>query len=140
MAGRHSVQFFVNRAHQHLPPESFDRIRCLALLVKPVQHGNVVQVPAGSMLDHDRQKRPANGKLVPQIQKRQPQKRLREMQRRRQQSAPEDRNPPARLHKRNLGKKMDLVLYSQPAIEVEQVHAAPQQNVLAVIDHFRIRQ
>ena len=44
--GSHAIQFFVDRAHQHLPPETLDGARRLALLFQPVEHGDAVEIGA----------------------------------------------------------------------------------------------
>ena len=46
------------------------------------------------------------------------------------------RNPPARLDEVKLAIKPDPVPHAQPPVKIQQVDAAAQQNVLAVVDHF----
>ena len=42
--GGHTVQIFVDGAHQHLPPEAVDGARRLALLQQPVEHADAVEI------------------------------------------------------------------------------------------------
>lgn len=61
-----------------------------------------------------------------------------EVQRRRQPSAAQHRRAPARLQKVELTMEADAVSDAQPRIEIEQVDATPQQDVLAVVDSRRV--
>ena len=53
------------------------------------------------------------------------------MKRRRQPAAPQHGNSPARLDEVKLAIETDAVAHSQPLVEIQQVDAAAQQNVLA---------
>ena len=56
------------------------------------------------------------------------------MERRRQPAAAQDRGAAARLQEVELAMEADAVADAQPRIKIEQVDAAPQQDVLAVVD------
>ena len=56
------------------------------------------------------------------------------MERRRQSAAPQHRKLAARLNKVKLAKELDPVADTKALVEIEQVCAAAQENVLAVID------
>src|ERR1700730_8145660 len=58
------------------------------------------------------------------------------MKRPRHPPAPQRRFPPARLQKVKLRKELNLILHAQPRIEIEQVMAATNQNMLAIVDHL----
>src|SRR5580698_11134144 len=44
--GGHAVEFFVNRADQHLAPETFDRAGGLAFFFQPFAHGDAIEIRA----------------------------------------------------------------------------------------------
>ena len=46
VGGGHAIQFFVDGADQHLPPETLDGARGLALFFQPLLHGDAVQIVA----------------------------------------------------------------------------------------------
>jgi len=56
---------------------------------------------------------------------------------RRQYSSPHFRRPSTRLDKPVFRIKSDLVPHPKPLVKIEQVYAAPQEQMLAVIHHFR---
>ncbi len=64
----------------------------------------------------------------------QAQKRSREMERRRQAAAPQHGKLAARLDEVELAKELDAVADAEALVEIEQVYAAAQENVLAIID------
>ena len=61
-----------------------------------------------------------------------------EMQRRRQRAAAQRGDASARLHEIELAVPADFVGHAQPLVEIEQIDAAAQQHVLAVVDHLGI--
>ena len=59
-----------------------------------------------------------------------------EMRGRGKHAALEDGSAPAGFDEEELAMKADFVLHAQPPVEIEQIDAAAQQHVLAVVDHF----
>ena len=58
------------------------------------------------------------------------------MRGRRQYSALQHRGAPAGFHEMELPVKLNLVRGTQSPVQVEQIIAATQQNMLAVVDDF----
>src|SRR5882672_1614396 len=58
------------------------------------------------------------------------------MQGRRQERRRDHRCPSARLNECHMVIPADLVLYSQTLVKLNEVGAAPQKNMLAVVHHF----
>jgi hypothetical protein len=56
--------------------------------------------------------------------------------RRREDAAPQNRQAAARLNEEVLPLETNPIPDAQPAVEVQKVDAAPQQNMLAVVDDF----
>ena len=132
--GRHPLQVFIHRAHQHLPPEAVDGVRRLPFLQQPVQHADAVEVFAPRALAAERQHRACDRALIGGTQTMHPQKGTREVKRCRQAAAPQDRKPSPGLEEVELAIKLDAVPDSQPLVKIQQVDATAQQDVLAVVD------
>src|SRR5262249_28762947 len=123
-----------HRANQNLPPETIDRVRSLPFLQQPVQHADAVQVLAlGAFATHG-QDGAGDHALVVAVQAVQAQERPREVKGRPPIAAPQNGYTSARFQEVKLAVKLDAVAHSQAIVEVEQVHAAAEQNVLTVVD------
>ena len=134
MDGRHLLQVFVHGAHQHLTPEAFNGARCLACFEQPLHHADAVQILAPGSLAPDCEQRARDSEFVLPFQALHAQERLGEVQRRGQASAAKYGDAAARLDEIELAMELNALAYAQPLVEIQQIHAAPQQHVLAVID------
>ena len=65
-----------------------------------------------------------------------PQEGTRQMQRRWQVATPRRGDASAGLKKIVLAVKANVLIDAQPPVKIEQVHAAAQQHVLAIVDHI----
>src|SRR5260370_9651622 len=133
---RRAIQVFVDGADQHLAPEAADRALGLAFLAKPIEHGDALEIRALLILAPDRQQPAGDRKLVGQGQERELAKTSREMKRRTQPAGSQYRRPSARLDEVELFVEMDPVGDVQALIEIHDIDAAAQQQVLALIDDF----
>ncbi len=131
--GGHAVQFLIDGADQNLPPEAFDGALGLALLAKPIEHRNAIQVVAEA-LAIDGEKGAAHGELLTEIQKREFQKRFGEVRGRRQGTGFKRAGAAAWLHEREFAMERNALLHAQTAVEIQQIVTAMQQDVLAVVD------
>ena len=138
VAGGHTVQFFVDGADEDLTPETLDGVGRLAFFAEPVEHGDVVQIRSAAVLPHDAQEGTGDGDFVGQGEERETEERFGEVEWGGEEAAFEDGDPASRLHEGDFGEEVDFVLDSEAAVEVEQVDAAAQEDVLAVIDDFGI--
>ena len=136
VARGHAVHILVDGADQHLPPEALDGARRLALFAQPVEHGDAVQIVAPGALAPQRQQSARDGQLVGGVQEPQPQERSGEMQRSGQRAAAQRGNAAAGLDEVKLAIEADAVPHAQPPVEIQQVDAAAQQHVLAVVDQL----
>ncbi len=88
------------------------------------------------MLAADGPHRAGDRELVGQPKKGQIQKASREVQWRRQPSGLQNRSSAAGFDKEKLLVKLDPIRHAQAAVEIHQIDAAAQQDVLAVVDDF----
>src|SRR5580693_3355445 len=132
----HAVQFFVHRAHQHLSPKAANGRFGLPFFTQPVEHGDAVQVRALSMLPPQRHKAPRNRKFVGKAEAPQLPKASREVEWSRKPSRRQHRSPAARFDEIKLLVKMDSVYDVQASVEIHDVDAAAQDEMLAVVDHL----
>ena len=135
MRGGHAVELFVHGADQHLTPETFDRARGLPLLAQPIEHGDSIQIRATAFA-RDGQQRAAYRKLFPGVQKRELEKRFREMRGGGEHPRFQDAPPASRLDEGEFPVKGDIFFDVQPPVEIQEVDATAQQDVLAVVDQF----
>ena len=138
MTGRHAVQVLVDRAHQHLAPEAADGALGLAFFTQPVEHRDTLQIAAPAMLAPDGEQRARDGEFIVRIQEMQLPETPGEVQRRGQPAGAQCRNAASGLDEVKLLVEFDPVGHAQPAVKIHQVHAASQQHVLAIVDHFRL--
>ena len=131
---RHTVQVFVDGADQHLPPEAVDGVRRLPLLQQPVEHADAIQIFAPRAFPPQRHEGARDGELVGATEALHPQEGFGEVQRRGQASALQHGDPAARLDEIKLAIEAYAFPYPQPLVEIEQIDAAAQKHVLAVID------
>ena len=103
-----SRQLFVERAHQHHPPEPLDGAGRLPHRVQPIQHGRAVGTRRISSGARDREHRFRNRALVRKRQRVEEKKRRRHMQRRRQQATPELSNAVPRHRRNTAGRKNEF--------------------------------
>jgi hypothetical protein len=132
--GGHAVEIFVDRAHQHLPPEAVDRARRLPLLQQPVAHADFVQILPPCALAANCPEPARDGQLVAHIQTFHFQECAGEVKWRRQPAAAQNRGTPARFQEIELAIEADTVAHAKPRIKVEQVYATAEQDVLAIVD------
>ena len=137
VARGHAVQIFIHRADQNLIPEAPDGPLGLVLLAQPIEHRDSVQILAPPMLAEDGPKRAGDRELVGHPKKVQIQKASREVQRRGKPSGLQHRSSAAGLNKEKLLVKMDPIRHAQAPVEIHQIDAAAQQDMLAVVDYFR---
>ena len=77
----HVIQFFIDRAYQHLLLQAPDSARRLALFLQPIQHADVVEIPAPPCPPHRLHRLPHCHLLVGNSGKLSFEKRLHEMRR-----------------------------------------------------------
>jgi hypothetical protein len=70
MQSSHSLEVFVDRADQHLPPEPVDNPVGLPLFLKPLRHGDAVEVATPGALAPQRQQCARQGAFSPQVRQR----------------------------------------------------------------------
>ena len=136
MNRRHAVQVLIDGADQHLPPEAVDGVRRLPLLQQPVEHADAVQILAPGALAAQGQQRARDAGLVGAAEAIHSQESAGEMEGRGQAAALEHGDPAARFNEVELAKEADALADAQPLVEIQQVYAAAQQHVLAVVDGF----
>ena len=102
----------------------------LAMLAKPI--GKALSA-VWRKRAHERQHRTCNRNLVGPGQRRGPQEGGRRVQRRRQSRGADLRSPPAGFDEGEAIKPSNLLRHPDAAVEVEQVGAASQQDMLTVI-------
>jgi hypothetical protein len=134
--GGHSIELFIDGADQNLPPEPLDHALRLVLFAQPVQHADAVQIGSAAVLGLQCKYCPDKGQLLPCSQKFQAEKGLGEMSRPRQEPCAESGSTAATLNPVELAVELERMGDTQPAVEVEEIYAAPQQDVLAVVDDF----
>ena len=134
MDGRHAVQVFVDGADQHLPPEAVDGVRRLALLQQPVEHADAVQILAPRAFPAQGQEGAGDGEFVGGAEALHSQERPGEVERGGQPSALQHRDPPARFDEIELAIEGDAFADPEPLVEIQQIDAAAQQHVLAIVD------
>ncbi len=132
--GSHAVEVLIDGADQDLAPEAVDGARRLAFLEEPVEHADAVQIRAAGMFAADGQQRARDAELVRAVEAAHPQKRSGEVERRRQPAAAQDGEAASGLQKVDLLMEADQVADPQALVEIQEVDAAAQQQVLAVID------
>ncbi len=135
MRGGHAVEFLIDRAHQHLPPETIDHAPGLALFLEPLLHGDALEIAAIALLP-DRANGPRERQFFAERQKLQPQERSCKVRGRRQHATAEHTAASARFDERELTRERNILLDAQAAIKIEQVDAAAQQDMLAVVDEL----
>jgi len=135
----HAVEVFVDGAHQDLTPETIDGLGGLAFLQEPIEHTDALEIGAARALALQRQKGARDGELIGLVEKRHGQKRIGEVKRGREAPAAERRNAAAGLDEVELPVEANVLADSEALIEVEEVDAAAEQHMLAVIDGFDLR-
>src|ERR1035438_7417277 len=130
---RHTIQVFIDSADQHLPPETVDGVRRLALLEQPVEHADAVEIFTPRAFAAQGQEGAGDGEFVGAAETLHAEEGLGEMERGGQASAFEHRDPPARFDEIKFAIDGDGASYSEPLVEIQQIDAATQQDVLAVV-------
>ncbi len=133
----HAIEILVNRAHQHLTPESLDRAFCLVVLAKPPQHRDAAEIVARAVFTAEREQSSRDRKLVAGAQEFQTRERSAEMKRGGEMTGAQRGHPAAGLDEVEICVEFDVIFNAEPPVKVQQVDAAPQQDVLAVVDRFR---
>ncbi len=108
---------------------------CFSL--EPVEHGDAIEVGAIALARHG-QHGAGDRDLVRQVQALQSQERSSEMRGGREDAALHDRLAPTGFEEDELLIESDLVADAESLVEVEQVNAAAQQDVLAVVDQLTV--
>ena len=106
----------------------------LAVTQEPRQE--ILAVILGKLGDK-RHHRARNGQLVFQIEYGRVEKRWSGMKRRRQRSRLQRRRAPTGKDERDLVVPADLLFHPEAAIELDEIGAAAQQDMLAVVHNFR---
>ena len=128
------MEFLVDGADEDLAPEPLDGAGGLALLAEPVQHGDGIEIPARVALQLNGEQRAADGELVGEGEEFQAGEALRKVERFGEDAGAHDGGAAAGLDEVELFVKVDLAGDTEPAIEVEEIDAALEQDVLAVVD------
>ena len=130
IGNRNLVHIFVERADQNCLPEAFDRLLGLAVAFQPVQKRLApVRRGGGSERNHGA----ADGAFIGKRQAAGAQECRGRMERSGQGRRADDRGAASRLKKRQVFIPADFVFDPGTAVELDQVGAAAQQHVLAVI-------
>ncbi len=116
MRGGHAVELLIDRADQHLAPESLDGARRLTLFLQPLLHRDFVQIGAPT-LAIDGTNRAGDGKFFGEVQERELKKRFREMIGGRQHPGAQHALSAAWFDKENLAGKGDVVFYSKAPVK-----------------------
>src|SRR5205823_532522 len=131
----HAIELFIDRTHQDLPPEAFHGARRLAMLFEPLSHADVIEI--GALLPSNRVHPASNSDLLRKIQEMEIQERTREMGRCGKHPSAQHTTTPVRFDEVELAMKTNVAFDAQTSIKIQQIHAALQQNVLAVVDGLR---
>src|SRR5258708_1236897 len=138
MGGGHALEFLVYRAHQHLPPVALDSACGLALFAQPVEHADTVEIGAGPALPGYAIDAPRGRDFIGEAEERQVEEGAEEGRRGGEDASLQDGGPPAWLDEVELAMKTDLAVDTQAPVEIHQIDATAQEDVLAVVDDFRI--
>ena len=130
----HAIELFVDGAEQHLPPEALQGDGALLLFAKPREHRDLVEIRAGLVFGLDGEQAASHVDLVTEGKKAKASERFGEVQRRRQQTALHHGHSAARLNPEKLAREVNAILDTQALIEIDQVGATAQEDVLAVVD------
>ena len=102
--------------------------------MQPIEHGDAVQIRPLPKLSLTAIRPCATLILSASGQKMKTGERFSEMKRSRQEAAAHRRDPAAGFNPIELAIKMNAIFDAQPLVEIDQVRAAAQQHVLAVVD------
>src|SRR6266850_944944 len=138
-----AIQFFIERAHQHHAPESFDCAFCLSAPVQPLQHGDaaifleVLGPPFGAQ---DFQHGASDGQLVPQSERSKSSEGTRHMKRRRKNAGLYFATAALRIEKKEPVEKLDFVRGADALVKIREIRAAAERHVLAIVHVLAVRQ
>src|SRR6185369_5764390 len=110
----------------------------LALFAQPVEHGDAVQIAAGAMLAADGEEAAGDRQLVGEAQELQSEEGAGEMQGRGQGAAAQTGEAAAGFDEMEVAGEAYAGGYAEAGVEIEQVHAATQEHMLAVVDDLGI--
>jgi hypothetical protein len=123
-------------AVRHLAPEAPDRLFGLPFFVKPVEHGDAIQILPPPMLATEGHQTARDGEFVTYTQTPQFPKASRKVKRRWQFPGRQHGRLPAGFDEVKLLVEMDSVRNIQALIEVHDVDATSQNQMLAIVDDF----
>src|ERR1700733_749225 len=134
----HAIQIFIDGAHEHLPPIALYRGFCLALLMQPVEHADAIEIGAPEALLRNRADRTRDSDLVRHAEEFQLYERSEKVRGSGKHAAFEDGRAPAGFDEAKFTMESDFAFNTEPPVEVQQIDATAQQDVLAVVDHLPI--
>jgi hypothetical protein len=134
MVRRHPVEFFIDCAHQNLPPEACDGYRTLFLLLEPGKHADAIEVGPGLKFGLGCKQSAADIEFVFDGKEVQPGEGLGEVKGSGQDPSFHHRKPAAGLNPEELFVKFDSALHAKTPVKIEQVGAATEKDVLAIVD------
>ena len=138
-----AIQFFIERAHQHHAPESFDRAFSLSAPAQPLQHGDAsifIETRGLSFCAQNIQHRARNGKLVHQRKRSESGEGAGHMKRGGKHAGLHFAATALGIEKKEAVKESDFVRGTNAAVEIFEVRAAAEGHVLAIIHMLAVRQ
>src|ERR1019366_6784278 len=98
--------------------------------------GDPVEILPAAVFALQRQQSAADRDLVAEREKTKAGEGFREMQRRREDAGFQNGRAAARFDEEEFAMEPDKIAHLQTAVEIEEIDAAPKENVLAIIDGF----